>query len=253
MTSQTSTIEQKTNPPKTNRVPYPLNILTHYLKDYIPPKKSFDPNGKWENKYKMFSMASGKAGHAGTLIFMRKSLSKAEAFIELTIDKAGVDGYWQKVKASLKFKTDLLSSPVKWQYEAKVTNPKGEIKKNTEIKKYAINNNNEIDFVWNGKRQRVKTSRNVALSWLLFDAIQRMPRKDFGGAEFTLIDHFDQLKPDNKITFRDAIEINVAKGEKLKLFTYKQLGTGILPIVYYVDKFGRLLFVVSGIEAYALV
>ncbi|RLD09266.1 MAG: hypothetical protein DRI44_08870 [Chlamydiae bacterium] len=253
MINQTSSTDQKPISVKIKPLPYPLNILKYYLKDYIPPKKSFDPNGKWENKYKMFSLASGRAGHAGTLIFKRKLLSKSEAFIELNFDKAGINRNWQKVNAKMKFKTDLLSSPVKWQYEAKMTNPKGGVIKNTEIKEYAINDNNEINFVWNDKRKKIITSRNIALNWLLFDAVQRMPRKDFGGTAFTLIDHFDQPKPNNKITFRDEIEINVAKGEILKLFTYKQLGTGILPIVYYVDKYGRLLFVVSGIEAYGLV
>jgi hypothetical protein len=37
----------------------------------------------------------------------------------------------------------------------------------------------------------------------------------------------------------------------LELHVYNQLGDGILPIVYYVNKSGRLLFVVSGVEAYA--
>ena len=69
MTNQTNTTNQKIIPEKIKPIPYPLNILENYLKNYIPSKKSFDPGGKWENKYKMFSMASGRAGHAGTLIF----------------------------------------------------------------------------------------------------------------------------------------------------------------------------------------
>jgi len=253
MTNQTNTTKQKSIPIQSKPIPYPLNILEHYLKNYVPPKKSFDPNGKWEAEYKMFTTAGGGAANAGTLIFKRKSLSKSEAFIELDIDKAGVDNYWQKVNAKMKFKTDLLSSPVKWQYEAKITGPKGEVIKNTEIKQYAVNNKNEIDFVWKNKRKKLKISGDIALNWLLFDAVQRMPGKNTEKTKFTLIDHFDQPKPDNTISFRDDIEINVAGGEKLKLYFYAQLGDGILPIAYYVDKSGRLLFVVSGVEAYGLV
>ena len=253
MSNQTNITKQKPTPIKSKPIPYPLNILEHYLKSYIPPKGSFDPNGKWEAKYKMFTMASGRAAHAGTLVFKRKSLSKSEAFIELEIDKAGVDNYWQKVNAKMKFKTDLLSSPVKWQYEAKVTGQKGEVIKNTEIKQYAVNNKNEIDFVWKNKRKKLKVSGDIALNWLLFDAVQRMPKKNIGKIKFTLIDHFDQPKLDNTISFRDNVEINAADGVKLKLYVCAQLGNGILPIVYYVDKSGRLLFVVSGVEAYGLV
>jgi len=251
MTNQTSTTNQKLNQEITKPISYPLNILENYLKNYIPSEKSFDPDGEWDAKYKMFSMASGRAGHAGTLSFKRKSLSKKEAFIELTIDKAGVDRYWQKIKAKMKFKTDLLSTPVKWQYEARMTDPKGELLKNSEIKKHAVNYGNKIDFVCNGKRKSVKTSGDVAINWLLFDAVQRMPREKNAKAKFTLIDHFDQLKPNNTISFRNKIEINVANNKKLKLYVYNQLGNGILPIVYYVNKSGRLLFVVSGVEAYA--
>ena len=251
MANQQKPAAEKTVPTKSKPIPYPLNILEHYLKNYIPPKKSFDPNGKWEAKYKMFTTAGGRAAHAGTLVFKRKTLSKREAFIELEIDKAGVDSYWQKVNAKMKFKTDLLSSPVKWQYEAKITGPKGEVIKNTEIKQYAVNNKNEIDFVWKNKRKKLKIPGNIALNWLLFDAVQRMPRENKVKVDFTLIDHFDQPKPNNTISFRDDIEINAAGGVKLKLYVYAQLGDGILPIVYYVDKSGRLLFVVSGVEAYA--
>jgi len=253
MTNQTNTAATKTIPKKIKKVPYPLNILEHYLKSYVPPKDSFDPDGKWEAKYKMFSMAGGRAGHAGTLIYKRKSLSKNEAFIELVIDKAGVDGYWQKVNAKMKFKTDMLSSPVKWQYEAKVTNPKGELLKKTNIKKSAIKRINKIEFVCNNKSNKIKVSGEIALSWLLFDAVQRMPKEKTGKVKFTLIDHFDQIKRNNTISFRNKIEINVSKEEKLELFVYAQMGEGILPIIYYVDKSGRLLFVVSGIEAYGLV
>ncbi len=253
MINQTNTTDKKTNQKITKSVPYPLNLLEHYLKNYIPSEKSFDPNGKWEAKYKMFTMASGRAGHAGTLIFKRKSLSKKEAFIELTIDKAGVAGYWQKIRAKLKFKTDLLSSPVKWQYEVKVTTPKGEVLKNTEIKKHAVNYGNKIDFVCHGKRKEVEISGDVAMNRLLFDAVQRMPAVKNTKAEFTLIDHFDQIKPNNTIYFHNNIEVNVANNKKLELCVYNQLGDGILPIAYYVNKSGRLLFVVSGVEAYALI
>jgi len=251
MTNQQKTAKEKVVPAKRKPIPYPLNILEHYLKSYVPSKESFDPNGKWKSKYKMFTMASGRAAHAGTLIFERKFLSKKEAFIELKIDKAGVDNYWQKVKAKLKFNTDILSSPVKWQYESKMTNPKGELLKNTEINQYAIKHSKEIDFVCNGKRKKIKTSGDIALSWLLFDAVQRMPKEKTEEEKFTLIDHFDQIKPNNTISFRNEIEINVSGNEKLKLYVYKQFGEGILPIIYYVDKFGRLLFVISGVEAYA--
>jgi hypothetical protein len=253
MANQTDTTDGKPVQEKIKPIPYPLNILENYLKNYVPANDHFDSDGKWEAKYKMFTMASGRAGHAGTLSFKRKSLSGKEAFIELTIDKAGVDRYWQKINAKIKFKKDLLSSPVKWQYEVKVTTPKGKVLRNTEIKKYAVNYEKRIDFVCNGKRKSVKTSGTIALNWLLFDAVQRMPREKNTKSEFTLIDHFDQFKPNNTISFCNNIEINVANNKKLELYVYNQLGDGILPVAYYVNKCGKLLFVVSGVEAYALI
>jgi len=251
MNNHTNTIIRKSTQNRIKPLPYPLNILKNYLEKFSPPEKPFIPDDEWKSEYKMFSMASGRAGHAGTLLFKRKPLSEKEAFIELTIDKAGIDRYWQKTNAKIKFKTDLLSSPVKWQYESKITKPNGELLKNTEIKKYAVNQDGKINVICKHNKTVIKSSRNIAMSWLLFDAVQRMPKEKSNVSDFTLIDHFDQFKPNNTISFQKKIEINTT--EKLELYSFLQLGNGIIPIVYYVNKYGQLLFVVSGIEAYALV
>ena len=129
---------------------------------------------------------------------------------------------------------------------------KGGVIAGTDINKSAIVKNNKVQFVCKNKKREVKIKQPVALSWLLFDAVQRLPRKKFTPVNFTLIDHFDQVKRNNIISFYNTIEVDLPVGESIKLHSYKQFGKGILPVVYYVDDAGRLLFVISGIETYII-
>ncbi len=128
----------------------------------------------------------------------------------------------------------------------------GNLFENSEVQKFGICKKNSVEIVYKNKKRKIKSKNPFALSWLLFDAVQKLPREKFEPINFTLIDHFDQIKPDNQISFHGSNVIDIPKKEKLKLHVYDQLGNGIVPIVYYVDDFGRLLFVVSGIEVYIL-
>jgi hypothetical protein len=58
MANQTDTAEQRIIRKISKPIPYPLNILENYLKNYVPPNDHFDPDGKWAAKYKMFTIIS---------------------------------------------------------------------------------------------------------------------------------------------------------------------------------------------------
>ena len=85
----------------------------------------------------------------------------------------------------------------------------------------------------------------------LFDAVARLPHKQFDPIEFTRIDHFDQVKPDQALAFRRTIETSIA-GKKVQLHGYDQTGRGIMPFTYWVDNQGRTIVAISGLEAYLL-
>ena len=238
--------------PKLKLLPMPLNLLEKFLENYSPPSGKFNPDKEFSLSYKMLSMAGGGiGGHAGDLSLHKKPLSKNEALMEFDFTKFGL-GCRQIAKAKIRFKTNALNSPIKWKYESKMVDMQDITFKNSEVQKNGILKNNSGEIVCKNKKRKIKSKNTFALSWLLFDAVQNLPRKKFDPIKFTLIDHFDQIKPDNQISFHGSISINIPKKENLKLHVFDQLGDGIVPIVYYVDDSGMLLFVVSGIEAYVL-
>ena len=238
--------------PKPKLLPTPLNFIQEVLANFVPPDEKFNSDGEYSLSYKLLSMAGGGAGgHAGNLFFHKKPISKDEAVMDLSYTKFGVSCK-QKSTAQIRFKTNELDSPVKYKYESKLVDMKGKLFGNSEVLKHGIIKNNSVEIVCKNKKRKTKSQNPFALSWLLFDAVQKLPRENFDPLKFTLIDHFDQIKPDNQISFHGSIVIDIPKKEKLKLHVYDQLGDGIVPIVYYADNYGRLLFVVSGIEVYIL-
>jgi len=66
-----------------------------------------------------------------------------------------------------------------------------------------------------------------------------------------LIDHFDEVRLNHVLSKRETTRVSVGN-ESLKVNIYQQFGEGVLPIEYWVADSGRLLWVVSGIEAYIL-
>jgi hypothetical protein len=117
----------------------------------------------------------------------------------------------------------------------------------------------------------------VAMNWVLMEAVQRLPGASFAEASFTLVDHADQPKPGGRLAHRKEALVRVGGtstvvrdaqplergtryvprleaqgGTLLEFDVYEQTGEGILPIVYWVQKGGRLLFVSAGIEGYIL-
>ncbi len=233
-------------------LPSPLNFIQGVLANFVPPDEKFNPDGEYSLSYKLLSMAGGGAGgHAGDLSFHKNPISKNEAVMDLNYTKFGVSCK-QKFTAEIRFKTNELDSPIKYKYESKLVDMKGKLFENSELSKFATLKNNSVEIVCKNKKRKTKSQNPFALSWLLFDAVQKLPRKKFDPLKFTLIDHFDQIKPDNRISFHGSIVIDIPKKKNLKLHVYDQLGDGIVPIIYYVDDSGRLLFVVSGIEVYII-
>lgn len=114
-----------------------------------------------------------------------------------------------------------------------------------------------------------------SINWSLFEAVQRLPRKAGESLSFTLLDDFDQARPNQTLSFWKTAQTRVGgrrvqrsrvrqleKGRvhnpywaiedqiPVRLHGFSHTGDGVVPWVYWVDDAGRLLCAVSGIEAY---
>jgi len=213
---------------------FSLKPLNNLLEAFTPPQTSFDPDGSWTNTYKIYTLAPANPGHAGNLTVQRTA---AESRITLTIhyEKFLRDGYEQHINGQIQCEKDTLCTPISWQFNARTNTPAGEPLPQTQISKEA-----SAPFSTDGV---------YTFNWALYDAVQRLAREQTPTIEFTLFEHFEERKPNQRLALRKEA-IVILNDQPTQLYAYEQTGEGIIPTVYWTNEQNRLLFVVAGLEAY---
>lgn len=211
---------------------FPLNGFGKWLNSIPVPDAGFRADAKWRHCYDMYSLAGG--GSANGSVF----ITRMGTVLDIIYEKRTSDRPVLRQEARLEIENDLLATPRRWELYYRAESQPGKVMPETEIRKNGM-------F---GRRDEP-----CAVNWGLFDAVQRMPRRNrFKTGIFTLYDHFDQPKPLQQIKYWDAFEVEMPDGKKMKLHAFEQIGRGILPIYYWVGGSGQLVAVISGIEGYIL-
>ena len=226
-----------------------LDVISYLLKDFRFGRREFEPGGEWRGLYSVYTLA-GRGTRAGSLRIRREASSKERFALHVNYEKFSA-GHVQEVEGRMLCGMDELSSPVEWSVSSRVKTLAGKALAGLDLKKTAKVSGGSIVISDRGGSRTVKVSGRYTVNWALFDAVQRLGCEAFSPIEFTMIDHFDQVKGEQVISYRGAFE-EVINGQKVKLHAYDHLGRGVVPWIYWVDERGRLVFVVSGIEAYIL-
>lgn len=228
---------------------FTLDSIAGFLKDFKRPKDGFDPQGPWKSVYGVYTLA-GRGGRAGRLEIERKSISKDSFVLDMTYEK-NLPGHTQHVTAEIHCRADELSTPLTWKFDSEIRARGGGVLANTKLKKTAKAMKDHIKVAEGKHEESIAIESAWTVNWALFDAVQRLPRKAFAPIEFVMLDHFDQFKGGQRISYRRKTDVTIA-GQEMRLHGFDHLGRGIVPRVYWVDDRGQLLFVVSGLEAYLL-
>ncbi len=232
---------------------FTLDAVAPFLRRFQPPDGDFDTGRDWQLSWGVYTMGAirGPGGPAGTLKIARKDLANETAALTIDYRKAAPGGFRQQVTAELRCRTDRLCTPLNWTYAAKIVDRAGTPIEVTSLKKSATVTDGVVEIADGRHRRRIELPKQYTVNWSLFEAVGRLPREQFDPLRFAMLDHFDQLKPDQVLSFRGTH--NVLLGTRtVPLHSYGQIGQGIVPWVYWVDRSGRLLFAVSGLEAYLL-
>ena len=230
---------------------FSLNSTMDALNDFRPPQRTFDPNGSWNNFYRVLSLAGERSGHAGDLGIRRSATRDQEAVLEINYRKFLPGGHRQLIVAKMECSIDSLATPQGWKSESEIVSPSGERLRHTRLEQRGAVKKGELEIVSGETVRRIKVPAAYTCNWALYDAVQRLPRQDTRPLQFTLFDHFDQVKGNHTLSFRKTAVVELG-GQASKLHAYEQLGEGVVPLVYWTDDRGQLLFVISGIEAYVL-
>jgi len=230
------------------QVPFPFSTLVGLTNGYVPSEETIDPEGAWDQSWAVFSIGFGPK-RAGSLRMQRKSGTGDTTALKIDYRKDLPNEHTHQVLAEITCRDDLLSSPVRWTVQTVSLNPSGGVVDGTNMNFEGSNEKRRIVLTDPSGSRRLPVSGDRTISWNLLDAVQRLPRNAFESANFTLLDNFDQIKPNHTLSFREDLDLPVDAGT-VHLRGYDHLGWGIVPVTYWVDDSDRLLFVVAGIEAY---
>lgn len=212
--------------------PLTLAALSEYeVMDGFSPPGSFDPDGEWEQTYRIWLVGRGDSGF---LHIERKPASNGASIdldIEMLVLQAARTVHRTKVK--LQCADDTLSTPQVWEMESGILDRDLQPIEITTVKNTVTSND------------RAASTSN----WSLFDAVQRLPGRDTRPLEFSLLEDLDLMKTGQRFSYWKSMDFHV-NDNTLHLTGYQQIGHGILPYQYWVDHQHRLLFVISGIRAY---
>jgi hypothetical protein len=235
-----------------NEVPadFPLNTIGAGVDRIALPDGPFDPSGAWEHRYGVYSTAS-RLSRVGELRLRRSVKANDRILLDVQFQKM-LSGGKQMISAKIHLSGDNpLAVPENWSFQARVLDTQGQAIDNTPIKKSIRVRDNALIVDEAAGEKRISLVGRYTLNWALFDAVQRLPTDEFAPIEFTLIDHFDQVKPNHRFSFRTSTDVTI-RGQSKRLHAYDQVGEGIVPWVWWVGPHGRLLAAVSGLEAYLL-
>jgi hypothetical protein len=256
---------------------FTLDMLADHLLGFRPPQGPHDPAGDWKLDYGMYCLAGlrGFGSRIGTVRVSRRRRDAGQFTMRVECAKRATRAGMARLAAQIRARSDRLPVPLDWSWQGEIVDARGDVVPGTRLKRSAALRGNVLELA--GGRRRQTINGPCTLHWLLWEAVGRLPAEAFPTLEFTLIDDLDQPKAAHKLRYARTLSVMLGErrvrqtrveelekgrihktiwtrigGQPIRLRVYHHLGDGSVPWVYWVDDRGRLLFAVSGLEAYVL-
>jgi len=242
---------------------FPISTLGTYREKIVAPSGAFDHQGNWTQTFGIHSTGTGNS-RVGTLVLKRRVSPEGRVSINVHHDKvlSGSTmvrkGGPQRSRRVLEAVMHLdagdtpLSTPRRWSFHARVLDAHGTAIPEASLRRRAIVEDGKLRVATGEDPPRDRPLTGAyTVNWALFDAVGRLAAESSDPICFTLIDHFDQIKPRQELVFRRAIDTQFT-GQTVRLFGFDQTGCGVMPWTYWVDRQGHAVVVISGLETYML-
>ena len=256
--------------------------LQHFagiLEKVKPPTDSFSADGSWRESFVAWTCPRASAGRVGTVTLTHTPAENDTVQLTSTFDRTLGPGGRHVTTERIHYRRAELPTPERWTIESRGFDADG-----SPVEAFSIKLDTRVE---NGRftlRSGSKELQRFALPgglpwtcrWLLFDAVRRLPRRGGERREFTFLAHGETPKSPHVIAWRQSTNLVLGArfrtryvpdrhleagtiyrpvaapegGQAIPMHVFEHVGPGLLPTVYWVDHQGRLLFVVSGLEAY---
>lgn len=213
--------------------------------DVTIPKGEFNPEGEWEQTWKVWFPGRGKKNSGSGFLKVKKDFTDNQSKINYKVGQliSENDKWFHFTKAEITAGNNLSGTPIECESGSQFFTSSQKGSKNLkELNLY------QKEF---GSNHPESQSMNLTSSFTLFDVVQRMSVKGINQINFTLLDELDKVKRKHSINFSKETTIQFG-GSPTLVRCYEELGEGLLPMKYYVDSQGRMLLAISGMRVYIL-
>lgn len=232
-------------PESVKALPYPFGGLAERLAGFEPPAGPFDPRKPWRHAWDVVHLIPPETS-LGTLT-LECTPAEASTALRMTQTRRISGRETIAVESNITLSADALATPGTWDLFSRLRRDNQPVPESRLKRKFSLADGRMT--VETGATRRVRDVPGAAaLSWGLFEAVQRLPAKTGEPLRFTLIDEFEQPKPRQELRYRGPVALELrGRPAPLKLEVFEHTGEGIVPHVYARDGAGRLLIVVAGL------
>jgi hypothetical protein len=238
-------------------------VLEDLLKTVNLPDQAFDPNGDWENSYVLWWIPFASDPRVpvtythkgpyrrpmGALKLRRERVGDGAAKLEVKLLASTLDGFHNRVQATIICAADSLSTPREWSQVSEMLDRNLDLVRGMRILSTGRFSGRRVARVVEGKRHAISVDRPLTGAWCLFDALQRLPVDAMAPLRFDMLEEMDLHKPEQTLSPLGSADFEFASGSA-RLRGFRQTGRGILPYEYWLDDKQRLVLAVSGLRAY---
>ncbi len=243
---------------------FSLLKMEKILPDYkIPPCNNFTTDKFWLS-YTLYNFYQELAFKAGSFEIAKKEgpspsykiNCSRKATADISVDNENYTGKYRGnyiFKGEITAKNDLLASPVKWECETKISDDRNGLPYLNTLHQWKGSFENGQIYYHSGSQHIVKTPANKELTWKwgIINLVQKMAEQSVHEIHFSAFDEMDMIYEHQYARFRKKQRIDCGTSNE-EFSVFDVLGDGIIPTVYWVDSHYRVIFIVSGVEAYVL-
>lgn len=225
------------------------------MDEFPSTTEDFKPSGNWVNTYRIWTCHGYRESSNEDVGFLRirKHIEEQRQTFSLHIEQTVLqtDAMLSNIEAQITCLNNEYASPVRWHISSRFLGPDNNTLEQlcTEETVSVEGKSMTIETPAGILRRQVDSDRPLTSDWSLFEAAQRWGTGEAAHLLANMMEGLCKLKKDQHITYTGVSQM---RPDSIRLFQFTQLGIGILPTDYWLDRNHRLLVVTSMNKAYIL-
>jgi len=223
------------------------------LKAIPPPPPGFDVSGAWTQTWRIWTCYGYRESgnmNAGFLRIQRVA-EGAPFTMKVAQELVTPDRVVHRIDATMQCEHNRLSTPVGWTLSSRFRGGGHKEPPETATREKVTVKARTLEIEAGGDTLKRPISRQWTSDWSLFEAIQRLPFRSDMRLSFDVLEGLSLLKQGHTLRYKGRQEAELG-GEAATLHRFHQVGRGVLPYEYWLDRHHRLVLVVTGYRTYIL-